>query len=151
MQNYIMTSTVIYDGDLRTVATHLSSGTVIETDSPLDNQGKAARFSPTDLVATALGTCMMTIMGIKARDMEVDLRGTKIEIQKIMKADPRRISGINLTFHFPKTLEANEKQRIILERAANTCPVMYSIHPDIEVKIDFKWNLQPEENARKTA
>ena len=79
-----MTSTVIYEGDLRTVATHLYSGSVIETDAPTDNQGKAERFSPSDLVATALGSCMMTIMGIKARDMGVDIRGMKIEIQKIM-------------------------------------------------------------------
>jgi uncharacterized OsmC-like protein len=147
MQNYIMTSTVIYDGDLRTVATHLSSGSVMETDAPLDNQGKAARFSPTDLVATALGTCMLTIMGIKARDMEVDLKGTKIEIQKIMKADPRRIGGINLTFHFPDTLQVDEKGKTILERAARTCPVMYSIHPDIEVNVGFNWNVVIPEKA----
>ncbi|HLK27922.1 MAG TPA: OsmC family protein [Puia sp.] len=135
-----MTSTVIYAGELRTVATHLHSGSVIETDAPLDNQGKAQRFSPTDVVATALGSCMMTIMGIKARDMQVDLKGMKIEIEKIMKADPRRIGGVNLTFHFPETLSVDEKQRTILERAAHTCPVMYSIHPDIEVKTVFKWN-----------
>lgn len=134
-----MTSSVIYEGDLRTVATHLQSGSVIETDAPLDNQGKAQRFSPSDLVATALGSCMMTIMGIKARDMQVDLKGMKIEIEKIMKPDPRRIGGINLTFHFPETLQADEKQKTILERAAHTCPVIYSINPEIAVKIDFKW------------
>jgi len=135
-----MTSTVIYEGDLRTVATHLNSGTVIETDAPLDNQGKAQRFSPSDLVATALGSCMMTIMGIKARDMQVDLKGMKIDIEKIMKADPRRIGGVNLTFHFPEALQVDEKQKTILERAAHTCPVIYSIHPDIEVKMVFNWN-----------
>jgi len=134
-----MTSTVIYEGDLRTVATHLHSGSVIETDAPTDNQGKAERFSPSDLVATALGSCMTTIMGIKARDMEVDIRGMKIEIQKIMKADPRRIGAILLTFHFPKELQADQKQRTILERAAKTCPVMYSINPEIDVQIDFRW------------
>ena len=134
-----MTSTVIYEGDLRTVATHLQSGSVIETDAPLDNQGKAARFSPSDLVATALGSCMMTIMGIKARDMKVDLKGMKIEIEKIMKSDPRRIGGINLTFHFPEDLKIDEKQKTILERAAHTCPVIYSINPDIEVKVEFSW------------
>jgi uncharacterized OsmC-like protein len=136
---YIMTSTVIYEGNLRTVCTHVKSGTVIETDAPPDNQGLGERFSPTDLVATALGTCMLTIMGIKARDMQVDLKGVKIEIEKIMKADPRRIGGINLTFHFPDTLQVDEKQKTILERAANTCPVIYSIHPDIEVKVVFNW------------
>ena len=140
-----MTSTVIYEGDLRTVATHLQSGTVIETDAPVDNQGKGERFSPSDLVATALGSCMTTIMGIKARDMQVDLRGMKIDIQKIMKADPRRIGGINLTFYFPDDLQVDEKQKTILERAANTCPVIYSIHPDIEVKMEFKWREMVED------
>lgn len=135
-----MTSTVIYEGELRTVATHLQSGSVIETDAPLDNQGKAERFSPTDLVATALGSCMSTIMGIKARDLDVDLRGMKISIQKTMKADPRRISGIDLTFEFPETLRLEDKQRTILERAAHTCPIKYSLHPDIEVKVAFNWN-----------
>jgi uncharacterized OsmC-like protein len=134
-----MTSIVIYDGGLRTVATHLFSGSVIETDAPLDNQGKAERFSPSDLVATALGSCMMTIMGIKARDMKVDLKGMKIEIEKIMKADPRRIGGINLTFHFPTSLSLDEKQKTVLERAAHTCPVIYSINPAIEVKVVFHW------------
>jgi putative redox protein len=135
-----MTSTVIYEGDLRTVATHLHSGTVIETDAPVDNQGKGERFSPTDLVATALGSCMTTIMGIKARDLNVDLKGMKIEITKIMKADPRRISGVHLTFHFPSSQQVNDKQKAILENAALTCPVAKSIHPDIEMKTLFQWN-----------
>jgi len=137
-----MTSTVVYEGNLRTVCTHLKSGTVIETDAPPDNQGLGERFSPTDLVATALGTCMLTIMGIKARDLQVDLKGVKIEVEKIMKTDPRRIGGINLTFHFPDTLQVTEKQKTILENAANTCPVMYSIHPDIEVKVAFNWTKE---------
>ena len=135
-----MTSTVVYEGNLRTVCSHLKSGTEIQTDAPVDNQGKGERFSPTDLVATALGSCMLTIMGMKARDMEVDLTDTKIEVEKIMAADPRRISGINLTFHFPETLRLDEKQMTILERAAHTCPVMYSIHPDIVVNVVFNWN-----------
>lgn len=134
-----MTSTVIYEGDLRTVATHLQSGTTIETDAPTDNQGKGERFSPSDLVATALGSCMITIMGMRAREMKVDLKGMKIEIQKIMKSDPRRIGGINLTFHLPDRLQVTEKQKTILEKAAHTCPVIYSIHPDIELKVVFNW------------
>lgn len=134
-----MTSTIVYDGNLRTVCTHLNSGNVIETDAPLDNQGNGERFSPTDLVATALGSCMLTIMGIKARDMNIDLKGVKIAVEKIMKADPRRIGGINLTFSFPATLQLDEKSRTILERAARTCPVAYSIHPDIETNIVFNW------------
>ena len=130
-----MTSTVIYDGDLRTIATHHQSGTNIETDAPLDNQGKAERFSPSDLVATALGSCMMTIMGIKARDLNIDLKGTKIDIKKMMKTEPRRIGGVTLTFSFPDSLLLKDKERIVLERAATNCPVIHSIHPEIEVKI----------------
>jgi len=132
-----MTSTVIYEGELRTVATHLQSGTEIETDAPVDNQGKGERFSPTDLVATALAACMATTMGIKARDLQVDLRGMKLSVLKIMKPDPRRIAGVNVIFEFPETLQVDEKQKTILEKAAHTCPVIYSIHPDIEVKVDW--------------
>jgi putative redox protein len=134
-----MTSTVVYEGNLRTVCTHLKSGTEIQTDAPPDNQGKGERFSPSDLLATSLGACMMTIMGIKARDMQVDLAGVKIEVEKIMKQEPRRVGGINLTFHFPDTLPVNQKQKTILENAAHTCPVIYSIHPDIKVNVSFKW------------
>lgn len=134
-----MTSTVVYEGNLRTVATHLASGTQIQTDAPVDNQGKGERFSPSDLVATALGSCMMTIMGIKARDMEVDLKGMKIAVEKIMKADPRRIGGINITFTFPEQVQVDDKQKTILERVAHTCPVIYSINPEIEVKVVFNW------------
>jgi uncharacterized OsmC-like protein len=134
-----MTSTVLYEGNLRTVCTHLKSETVIETDAPLDNQGLANRFSPTDLVATALGTCMLTIMGIKARDMNLDIKGLKIEIEKIMAAGPRRIAAINLTFYCPQNLNLTDKEKTILERAAYTCPVAYSIHPDIKVNTVFKW------------
>jgi putative redox protein len=134
-----MTSTVIYEGELRTVAQHNASGTKIETDAPVDNQGKGERFSPTDLLATALGSCMLTIMGQKARDLQIDLKGTKIEIQKIMKADPRRIGGISLTFHLPSGLHLSEKNKTILQRAAGTCPVFYSLHPDIDVQVNYNW------------
>lgn len=134
-----MTSQIIYKGQLRTEATHLQSGTVIETDAPTDNKGKGEKFSPTDLLATSLGNCMMTIMGIKARDMQVDLNDTKINIAKIMKSDPRRVGGINVEFHFPESLQLDEKQKAILENAALTCPVAKSIHPDIEMKVQFNW------------
>src|SRR6478735_11442739 len=127
-----MTSQIIYKGSLRTEATHLQSNTVIETDAPTDNQGHGARFSPTDLLATSLGNCMMTIMGIKARDMNLDLTDTTIDITKIMKADPRRVGGINVAFHFPEHLQTDDKQKKILENAALTCPVAKSIHPDIQ-------------------
>lgn len=134
-----MTSSILYKGDLRTEATHLFSGSVIETDAPLDNQGKAQRFSPTDLVATALGSCMLTIMGIKARDMNIDLTGTKMDILKHMKSDPRRISAVDVTFTFPATLQLEEKEKTILQNAALTCPVAKSLHTDIEQNVVFNW------------
>jgi len=139
-QNYTMTSTVTYEGNLRTVCQHLRSGTTIETDAPVDNNGRGERFSPSDLVATALGSCMLTIMGMRAVEMKVDLKGTKIEVEKIMKSDPRRIGGLNLTFHFPEELELNERQQTILQKAAETCPVAFSINQDIELNVNFNWD-----------
>ncbi len=140
-----MTSTVIYEGELRTVAQHLASGTRIETDAPVDNLGKGERFSPSDLVATALGSCMLTIMGMKAKDLNLDLKGTRIDIQKTMKPDPRRISALTLTFHLPQDLHLTEKNKAILQRAADTCPVFFSIHPDIDVQVNYNWQtvLEP--------
>lgn len=135
-----MTSRITYEGNLRTVATHLQSGTVIETDAPTDNQGKGERFSPSDLVATALGNCMLTIMGIKARDLNVDLEGTKIDITKIMVSNPRRIGEIKVVINFPENLQTDEKQRTILERAAMTCPVFESLHPDLKKDVEFCWD-----------
>jgi uncharacterized OsmC-like protein len=134
-----MTSQIIYKGALRTEATHLQSGTVIETDAPTDNQGKGERFSPTDLLATSLGNCMLTIMGIKARDMQVTLDGTTVGITKIMKAEPRRVGGIKVTFNFPAGIQVDEKQKEVLQRAALTCPVAKSIHPEIEQEVVFNW------------
>ena len=134
-----MTSTVVYDGGLRTTCTHLRSGNSFETDAPIDNKGRGERFSPTDLMATSLATCMITVMGIKARTMGFDLTGVNIEVEKIMKADPRRVGGINLFFHFPdelKNVDANTRE--ILKHVGNTCPVQLSIHPDIEVKVDWE-------------
>ncbi len=136
-----MTSTVVYEGSQRTKCKHLRSGSEIETDAPVDNKGRGERFSPSDLVATALGSCMLTIMGMRAEEMNVDLKGVKIEVEKIMKADPRRIGGINLTFHFPDSLTVTERQQTILQKAAETCPVIYSINPDIEVKTHFNWKV----------
>ena len=134
-----MTSEIIYKGSLRTAAKHLQSETTIETDAPVDNQGKGERFSPTDLLATSLGSCMLTIMGIKARDMEIDLAGTEVSIKKIMKAEPRRVGGIDVSFKFPLQLNLTEKEKKILENAALTCPVAKSIHPDIEMNVEFGW------------
>lgn len=136
-----MTSIVTYEGNLRTVLEHIRSGSRIETDAPVDNNGLGERFSPTDLVATALGSCMLTIMGMRAADMNVNLKDVKIETEKIMKADPRRIGGITLTFHFPASLELTQKQQTILQKAADTCPVKYSIHPDIDVQVNYNWKV----------
>lgn len=133
-----MTSTVVYESDLRTTCTHLRSSSSIETDAPVDNSGRGERFSPTDLLATSLATCMLTVMGIKAKSMGFDLNGATIEVEKIMKAEPRRVSGINLTVHIPEDLQnKDDKTKQILKHIADTCPVMKSIHPDIEVVINW--------------
>src|SRR5438270_7323629 len=114
-----MTSTVVYEGDLRTVCTHLRSNSSFETDAPVDNNGKGERFSPTDLMATSLGTCMLTVMGIKARSMGFDLDGLRVEVEKLMKADPRRVGGIHLFFHIPSSLTGmEEKSKQILKHTA---------------------------------
>src|SRR3981081_378090 len=137
-----MTSTVVYMGDLRTTCTHLRSGSDFETDAPVDNNGKGERFSPTDLMATSLATCMVTVMGIKAKTMGFDLDGVEIKVEKIMKADPRRVGGINLTFEIPNELKnIDERNKSILKNVGNNCPVMHSISPEIDVKVDWgEWS-----------
>ncbi|HEY0750372.1 MAG TPA: OsmC family protein [Chitinophagaceae bacterium] len=137
-----MTSTVVYNGELRTTCTHLRSGSFFETDAPIDNNGKGQRFSPTDLMATSLATCMVTVMGIKARNMGFDINDIKVDVEKIMKSEPRRVSGINLTFSIPHHLnDLDDKTKQILKNTGTTCPVQLSIHPDIEVNIDWgEWN-----------
>lgn len=134
-----MTSQIIYKGDLRTVATHLQSGTSIETDAPTDNQGKGERFSPTDLVAAALGTCMITTMAIKARTMNINLDDTRVDVTKVMVSDPRRIGKIIVHVFFPAGLTIDEKQKEILEKTARTCPVERTLHPDVELDMEFNW------------
>lgn len=137
-QKHMATSQVNYNGKLRTEATHLKSGTAIITDAPTDNNGKGEAFSPTDLVATALSSCMLTIMGIKADQSEIDIDGIKSEVTKIMASNPRRIDEIHVAITMPaKTYSDKEKK--ILEAAAKTCPVALSIHPDIKQVIQFNW------------
>ncbi|WP_234735597.1 OsmC family protein [Tellurirhabdus bombi] len=129
-----------YLGDLRTQATHLQSGTQILTDAPIDNNGKGEAFSPTDLVAASLGSCMMTIMGIVARREGIDLTGSDMDITKVMNSEgPRRIVRIEvlLQMQTPEELPADTREK--LERAAHTCPVALSLHPDIEQAIQFEW------------
>ena len=134
-----MTATVVYKGDLRCECTHLQSGTVIETDAPTDNKGKGERFSPTDTVCVALATCVITTMGIKANDMKIDLRGTSIEVTKHMLADPRRIGRIDVVLKFPATLQLDEKDKVILQRTGDNCPVAKSLHPDLNANIEYRW------------
>ncbi len=128
----------VYLGDLRTQATHVRSGQQIITDAPIDNQGKGEAFSPTDLLATALGSCILTVMGIAAREQKVNIDGTTCSITKIMATEPRRVGAIEITFNFPAG-DYSDKVKIILERAAKTCPVAKSLHPDLEEKLVFNW------------
>ncbi|CAN6959893.1 MULTISPECIES: OsmC family protein [Psychrobacter] len=132
------TSKVTYQGDLRTTAIHLQSKDEIITDAPTDNQGKGEAFSPTDLLATSLASCMLTIIGIKARDMDIDIAGTMAEVTKVMAADPRRVSEVHIVITFNQQLD--DKTQKIFYNTALTCPVANSLHPDIiqKVTIDSK-------------
>lgn len=132
-----MTSEIIYQGDLRTQAKHLQSGDIILTDAPKDNHGKGEAFSPTDLVATALGSCMLSIMGIIANRHEINIVGTRVTINKIMQASPRRIAAVEVSMYMPQEVTYTEKERTLLENAARTCPVALSLHPDLEQKLLF--------------
>lgn len=134
----MITSRTIYMGELRTENEHIRSGQKLITDAPVDNQGKGEAFSPTDLVATALADCMMTIMGIKARDKGLDLTGTTIETTKIMSPAPRRIAEIIVEFTFPKN-NFSDKDKTIFEAVTKTCPVALTLHPDVKQTVKFNW------------
>ncbi|MDN6276595.1 OsmC family protein [Psychrobacter sp.] len=123
------TSKVTYQGGLRTTAIHLQSNNEIITDAPIDNQGKGEAFSPTDLLATSLASCMLTIIGIKARDMNIDIAGTTAEVTKVMAAEPRRVSEVHVIITFSQPLD--DRTQKIFYKMALTCPVAQSIHPDI--------------------
>lgn len=133
-----MTSKVVYLGNLRTECTHEQSGNSFITDAPTDNNGQGMAFSPTDTVATGLASCMITVMGIKARDLNVKLKGTTAEVTKFMASNPRRISKIQVVLNLP--VQADEKTQKILENTGRTCPVLQSLHPDIEKDITFNWS-----------
>ncbi|TYZ08915.1 OsmC family protein [Hymenobacter lutimineralis] len=133
------TASVRYAGHLRTEATHVASGTTILTDAPLDNHGRGEAFSPTDLVSAALGSCMMTIMGIVAERHGLELAGTTFEVAKHMVAEPRRIAQIDVQFHLPAALGA--KERVMLENAARTCPVALSLNPEVRQEVQFIYDL----------
>jgi putative redox protein len=132
------TSEIIYTGDLRTEATHLRSGTTILTDAPADNQGKGEHFSPTDLVAAALGSCMLTIMGIAARNQGFDIDGTRITVTKVMTENPRRIGEIIVDLVFPHN-KYTEQQRRALEHITTHCPVALSLHPELKQTISITY------------
>lgn len=132
-----MTSKVTYLGDLRTQCVHIQSGATIITDAPTDNHGKGEAFSPTDLAATSLGTCMLTIMAIKSNDLGIDLKDSTVEVTKIMQAVPRRISKIIIVMNM--AIAVDEKTKIILERTAMNCPVLLSLHTDIDKEITINW------------
>lgn len=134
-----MTSKVTYTGGLRTSCEHLRSGNSFITDAPVDNNGKGQAFSPTDTVATGLASCMLTMMGMKADGLDVDLSNSTAEVTKHMASDPRRISKIEVKMNLPENI--SEKNRKILVHTANTCPVHYSLHPDIEKVISYNWVL----------
>ena len=128
-----------YQGDLHCKAMHGPSKTELFTDAPLDNQGRGASFSPTDLVATALGTCMLTVMGIMARTLDIDITGTTAVVEKEMTtAQPRMIASLTVLIRVPHSVSPENKLK--LERAAHTCPVHKSLHPDVHAPISFKWD-----------
>ncbi|MDB5121593.1 MAG: stress-induced protein OsmC [Sphingobacteriales bacterium] len=127
-----------YLGELRTEAIHVKSEDKVITDAPVDNQGKGEAFSPSDLLTASLGSCMLTIMGITAREQSISIDGTTCSMTKIMASDPRRVSEIQLVFNMPAN-SFTEKQRTILERAAHTCPVAKSLHPDLLQNVVFNW------------
>jgi putative redox protein len=131
------TAKVTYIGDLRTRCEHLRSGNSYITDAPTDNNGKGEAFSPTDTLATGLANCMLTIMGIKARDLDVSLDGSTALVTKTMASNPRRISKIEIQMDLPSNISS--KHQKILENAAKTCPVHHSLHPDIEKIVAFNW------------
>ncbi|WP_028297787.1 OsmC family protein [Olivibacter sitiensis] len=129
----------VYLGELRTSAKHVQSGKELITDAPVDNQGKGEAFSPTDLLSAALTSCMLTIMGIAARTHGIALEGTRVETTKIMQANPRKVAEIVVDFHFPASLQLEEKQRKLLSKAAETCPVYLSLDPAIKKTIHYNW------------
>ena len=129
---------VEYEGELRTKAKHLQSGNELITDAPVDNHGKGEAFSPTDLVATALASCILTIMGIVADRRKIDLKGTSSKVTKVMGEKPRRIAAIHVDIHFKS--EISNQDRKVLEKAAHSCPVHQSLHGDaVEKKIIFNY------------
>lgn len=128
-----------YLGGLRTRGTHVKSGNALITDAPIDNKGKGEAFSPTDLLVTALTSCMLTIMGIVAEERGIELGNVKAETLKIMGTNPRRVIRVEVEINLPAGNSYTEEERLVLERAARTCPVLESLHPEMEKLIIFNW------------
>ena len=126
---------IVYEGSLRCLATHPQSGATLITDAPRDNMGKGESFSPTDLVGVALGSCMLTVMGIASQHMNVDLRGSKVRVVKEMAASPRRIKSLTVEFTISTPLTPEQQEK--LRNAAMTCPVHKSLHPDVQIPVTF--------------
>ena len=134
----MVTIEIKYTGDLRTTATHGPSGTVIQTDAPTDNQGKGESFSPTDLCATALGSCIITTIGIKGMQKGWDLTGSTVKVEKIMSTDtPRRIGQLNVAVTIPDRFSDRDKKH--MENIAHACPVHHSLHPDVVLNVTLDW------------
>ena len=133
----IMTAT--YQGEKHCTAQHEPSKALLDTDAPKDNQGRGESFSPTDLVATALGTCILTTMAIVAERDGVDLKGSKMKVEKVMNANPRTIASLKTVIEMPASLPADYRHK--MELAANSCPVKKSLHPDVQIPIEFKYTI----------
>ena len=132
-----MTASIVYTGNLRCSAQHIQSGTTIETDAPTDNRGKGEKFSPTDLLCVSLATCMLTTMAIKANELHVDITNANAAVTKHMLSDPRRVGKIEVAVSLPPN--GSEKERKTLEKTGDNCPVIKSIHPEIELMINYNW------------
>ncbi len=134
-----MTASIIYNGALRCACTHVQSGTIIETDAPTDNRGKGERFSPTDSVCVALATCMITTMAIRGTDKNIELKGSVLEVTKHMMADPRRIGKIDIVLQMRTQEPINSEDKEFLQLVGDNCPVMKSLHPDLQVNVLYTW------------
>ncbi|OJJ14061.1 osmotically inducible protein OsmC [marine bacterium AO1-C] len=131
------TANTVYTGELRTSSTHVKSGNELITDAPTDNHGKGETFSPTDLVATSLGACMLTVMGIWARRESIDLKDTKVNTTKVMASNPRRVAEVHIDFQFPESLQMTDEQWSKMKDVALNCPVAKSLHPDLKQVVNF--------------
>lgn len=134
-----MITTVSYEGNLRTLVPNFQSGTVVGTDAPVEYQGRGEYLSPMDLFAATLGSCMATMMGIKSQELNIDLRGMRISVEMTPVQNPLRIGSIHLQISFPPNLRLERNSEIILENTAKTCPLTFSVHPDIAIKTEFLW------------